>query len=740
MAYANKYKITMATKSGSTSTLYLQEDGYVGSVYEYPAVSLQIQYLPKSDDIFEPIYASQLNVVIDVTDNVTNMPDFTSLNDRKYLCKLYYDSTLEWQGWALSDYVQMSYTTGRRTLAFNAIDGLGMLEKILYQLPTDYTLVGKNTCLNYLLSSLSLIGFNLNLISGISFYASGMQNRGDGTQFEPLKQTYLNYATIVNDNEQVINSLSIISAIVKGFGARIFQANGKWNIVSLTEFAQSSYYFTEYNSSGAVVTSGTKSLTGQIQGYTSNISGLFYVDNSQYKILRKGYNKIRFQKTIEIPNNYVTNWDLKRFEYINPTLSNAFGWTETRGTSGLAYVKSTPNLKYNTYILLCDSSAPYIASVKPNNLPKVATSDLLNLSFEVASHGVPASGPQAMVIVKLQVVNPITLDSFALTQDAQMNPIWGPITDIYYVPFEPSNSRKNISINIPPVPEGGNLSLEFLIYDGAVGPYPVRTLSSIELDNFKLEVQPTFTEVLTESYISNSLEYVYNVDLPIGFNNVDDGYYSYKGFLSDSTGLNLKDWYRYEYPTEIYRSLSELVIKQYSNCLNKNIINIDASFMGMNTTNGRFSSAMRLTSADSDPAQISVNDKKYILGNSTIDLFNDTIQATLLEISDLNPITSLQTTYTSTSNTGTGPAPIGRNRSNGYLTKEEAYAAALTEFKVYLVQGDYYTPSVGDVYYVDNTFITPFNGAALWWKIMTTDTSFKAFKISSSGIIQEIYG
>ena len=95
MAYANKYKITMATKSGSTSTLYLLEDGYVGDLIEYPAVSLQIQYLPKSDDIFEPIYASQLNVLIDVTDDLANMPDFTSLNDRKYLCKLYYDSTLE---------------------------------------------------------------------------------------------------------------------------------------------------------------------------------------------------------------------------------------------------------------------------------------------------------------------------------------------------------------------------------------------------------------------------------------------------------------------------------------------------------------------------------------------------------------------------------------------------------------------------------------------------------------------
>lgn len=738
MSYTNKYKITMATKSGSIETLYLLEDGYIGSEIEYPAVSLQIQYLPKSDDIFEPIYASQLNVVIDVTDNLANMPDFTTLNDRKYLCKLYYGATLEWQGWALSDYVQMSYTTGRKELYFNATEGFGMLEKIKYQLPNDYTLTGRNTCLNLLLNSISQLGYNLNLNVGISLFASNMLDRIDGASNEPLSQTYLNYATIVNDDQEALNILNIISSIAKGFGARIFQAKGKWNIVTLTEFAQTSYYYTEYDSVGAVVSSGTKSDIGNIEGFTDNTSGLFFVDNSQLKILRKGYNKIRFRKSIEIPNNYITNWDLKKFTYVSPTLSYANGWTENRGTSGIIYVKSMPNLKYNTYILGLVGPTHTI-SVIPNNLPKLATNDSISLTFECAAHGVPASGPTAMVILKIQVYNSATGNTYSLKQDAELNPIWDlGTTNIYYVPFEPSNTRKNVSIEIPPNPELGVLSIEFILADNTVG-YPVFTLYEIELSNLKLEVVPTFTEVLTESYISNSLEYVYDIDLPIGFNNVDDGYYSYRGFLSDSNGLNLKDWYRQEFPTDIYRSLSELVIKQYSNCLNKNIINIDATFMGMNATNGRFSAATRITSTDSDPSQISVQGKKYILGNSTLDLFNNTVQSTLLEISDLNPDTTLQTNYTSTSQTG-GPAPSGRNRSTGYLTSVEAYAAALTEFKVYLVQGDYYSPSVGDVYYTDATFITPFNGAALWWKIMVDDVSFRAFKISSSGVIQEIYG
>ena len=732
MAYANKYKFTMATKSGSTSTLYLLEDGYVGDLIEYPAVSLQIQYLPKSDDIFEPIYASQLNVVIDVTDNISNMPDFTSLNDRKYLCKLFYDTTLEWQGWSLSDYVQMSYTTGRRDLQFNAIDGLGMLERIPYPLPTDYTLVDREKTLNLLQAAVNSVGFNLNLISGISFYSTDMVNRGVNTANEPLNQSYLNYASITNDNQEPYNCLQVITNIAKGFGCRFFQAQGKWYIVPLTEFAQSSYYFTEYNSSGTLVTSGTKTLTGQIQGYTGNTSNLFYVDNSQIKILRKGYNKIRFEKQVEYPNNYITNWDLKNFTVISPTQGNAFGWTERRETDGQIYVKEYPNQTYNSFIMSNGVASPYDIGVSPDNLPKVGINETVNIKFDIAGIGVPASGPDALFILK------ITLTTSSFTYYINDQKQWvNTGTNYYYYPFDAANAKANFSIELPPAPDNGDLFFELVLAD-ITSSYWKSTVGTVEVQNFSLAVIPAFTSFLTESYINDTEEYVLEIDLPLGFNPSNEGYFSYRGFLSNASGQDLIGWYRYEYPTDIYRSLSDLIVKQYSNCLNKNVINIDASFMGMNTTNGRLSGAMRLTSADSDPAQISVNNKKYILGNSTIDLFNDVIQATLLDINNENIETTLTTTYSDNtlSNAVTG---YGHLRSTAYTTREAAYAAPYTTFLVYnnLATG---VPSVGSYYYTDSTFYTPFNGANLWWKIQTGPVDFAAFKISSAGQIIEIYG
>lgn len=746
MAYNNKYKITVATKTGKTSYLYLLENDYVGDVYEYLATSLQLEYIPNSDDLFETIYASQINVQLDVTEyfngtswveDLSVMPDFTTLNDRKYKVELYSDEDLEWVGWALSDNVQFNFSTARKYLSFNAIDGIGILDKVPYQLSdTDY-LTTRYNCLSIVQSCLSNIGYDMNLVSGISFFADGMLTRTDATYHEPLIQTYLNYSNLVNDDSNAFVCLDILKIIASGFASRIFQAQGKWYIVPLTQLAQDSYYFTEYDTTGTVVTSGTKSLTTNIEGFTNNTSNSYFVDNSQLKIFKKGYNKVSFKKTIESPENYITNWNLKNFEYVNPLLGYAYGWTETRG-DGVIYVKNMPNLDYNIYIMGFANGTVHQMSVSPNNMPKTSINGALSLTFNCSFHGAPASGPTALIIVKMVITEPVSGNTYSLKNDAENNPIWDSgSSNIYYIPYNPAESSNNIEINTPNAPGSGELSLEFIIADAAAG-YPVYTIYEVELSNFQLAVNTSFTQVTTISYSTDSLEYVYDANIGMGFNDVFDGYYVYRGFVSDSTGFTLKNWFRTEYPDIKYRSLSELVIQQYVNCLNKNIINIDATVSSLETANGRVSGAMRFTADDTDPEQISVQGKKYVLGNSNIDFFSDVVQSTFLETNDLNADYIVSTTYTTEAqDTGLN---MGRNRSTGYMTKEAAYAAPFTEFKLYLAQGDYYSPSVGDIYYSDPELLNPFNGAALWWKVLVDDIAYSAFKISSSGEITEIYG
>jgi hypothetical protein len=732
MAYVNKYKIIMATKSGSISTLYMLEDGYAGELIEYPAKSIQLQYIPRSDDIFEPIYVSQLSIVIDVTDDINNMPNLTTLNDRKYLCELYYDETIEWKGFALSDSVQFSFTTGRKELSFNAIDGLGILENINYPLAEDYVLSDFNDCMFYILNSLNAIAFdtNLNVITGISYYATGMDTRLDSSFADPLKQSYLNFAAFITDDYVVDNCLSVLTKIIKGFGARLFQAEGKWFIVAVSQFAQEEYWYTEYDNAGLVVDSGIRNYNGLIDGFTDNTTGLYFVDNSQMKLLRKGYNKVQFDKKIEYPSNYLTNGDLKQITYYDGNF-HAYAWTENENGGLISVTPYPTKLTNDYYIDITNVVSPYDASIKPDYFPYIAFNEVVHISFTSNFVALGDYVPDAFFILKIFIQTPTT---FFVIND---NKEWvNAGSNFYFEPYNADVILTELSLTLPPAPAAGTIYFEYILAKPD-SPYWKSTVRANSVNNFIFTIQPAFQSYQCIGTLSSNDEYVFNVDLDLGYNDSNNGYYSYKGFLADANGLNLRDWFRYGYASDVYRSLSQLVIRQYSNNLNKNVINIDSSFMGMNTENGRFNASMRIKASDTDPAQISVETKQYMIGNSTIDLGNNIIQATLLDINNQNVEADIFEIVSSTSTIPVTPA-ISHLRSNGYLTSLDAYNGTLTDSVIYTLDG-LVDPDYGDVFYEDSTGDITFNGDDLWYKVVTVFPNTKVYRIDALGVVIGIY-
>lgn len=709
MSYNNKYKITVATKSGTISTLYLLEDGYTGDIIEYPAINLELQYIPKSDDVFEAIMSSQLNVTIDITDNPTLMPDFTTLNDRKYLVQLFNNSTLEWQGFAISDSVNVSYTTGIQELSFNAVDGLGILEKIDYPVLNTIYLVDLKKCLEYILTCLNLIGFptGLNVISGISYFAEGMTNRAENTESDPLNQSYLRITTFIDDNNKPFSCLTILSEILKGFGARLFQTEGKWYIITPNQFAQTSYYFTEYNSSGTIVTSGTKSLIGNIEGYNGNTSGLYYVDNSQTKILRKGYNKISYEKDIDYPSNYITNANLQLY-----TGNNAFGWTQDTTGGAITKLKVYENTDFNSFILYSGNVGT--ASAYPNFIPSVKFNDILKLSFDL-SNIIPYSSSDIIVKVFIYITDGTNI--YYLNSNSS----WVSTSATYNVeytggnfPTPPPSISQTVNIDMPPAPQDGSLFINFI--------NDTDCIDWCEISNFKLDTTQLFQSILIESYTNDVDEYVYNPDINIGINYTVVGEYFYRGALSDNLGNNLTNWYRQEYPSDIKNSLIELVIQQYSSILQNNVINIDSTFFGIQNESGRLSAGMRITSNDTDAIN-SVQYKKYMLGNSTINFYSAEIQTTLLEINSENSSTTMNVVYIDTN-----PQRVfGRLRSNGETTSTGANAAPLTTNKIY---------QSGAYFYIDRNLAFKFNGGSLYYKVQDENLiTFRIFRIDNVGRI-----
>jgi hypothetical protein len=717
MAYNLKYKITFASKSGVISYVHLLEDNYDDDVIEYDGLNISLQYIPKSDDIYEPIVVSQLSVGIDVTDNVADMPNFATLDDRKYLVQLYYGSTLEWQGWSLSDSVDISFSTGRKELAFNAIDGLGMLESIKYEMPSSYYLIQRKKALEVILECLDYIQFptSLNLLSGISYFANGMANRATLGSNEPLNQTYVRYSTLLDNNLETINCLDLIRDFSKSFGCRFFQAEGMWFIVPLNEFAQDSYYYTIYNDAASIVSFGTRDQTLRIQGYSANTSGAYFVDNSQFKILKKGFNKVRIDKDIDYPDNYITNYDLKN--YIGNV---AAGWdAQFSGATSQIFIKPYVDAKLNSYLLYKENGTSSYAWVSPTNLPTVQYLDNFDVSFDIVQSG--GSGiPTNVMYVKIMLDN-----GYFWNQDEEWSDNVSGSSYYYPIPYSP-NLKGTQTVSCIRVPFTSSLTIQFFI--GTI--QGSESNDWVELNDFRISVTQRLTNVKIDSYFTDSNEYVYDLDLPYGFNSIVNGQYYYRGYLCDSSGNNLFNWYNQRYSSIIYRSLTELIINEYSNSLIKNPINVDSTFQGLNPIDvERFSSAIRIKMDDLDTTN-SVENKPYIIGNSTIDLVNNDIACTLLELELNNDETTIDTKYTIL--TQGEPYPV--KRSAPQASQSAANTASLTDNIVYIL-GNSTTSFTKAVAYTDQYCSVPFNGGNSWYKIQSENlVNFRVFYINTVGL------
>jgi hypothetical protein len=630
MAYIKKYSFPFATKFEEDAVLELWEDTTDATVYEFQGVSFQIQYIPSSDDPFEPIYATQLAVTLDVTDDTTGntsafIPNLVTLNDRKYLAKLFIGTTSVYTGWTLSDSVSLAFSTGRKELSFNCVDGLAMLKDITFSngVPVDNN--DRFTLLSFILSSLNGIGFptGLNIISNVSYYAEGMLDRTDGGQYEPFAQTYVFGNSFINNSGSFETLYVILENILKSFGARIIQANNKWSIISINQLAQDSRYFTEYTSAGSVASYGVSTDEFSLQPYTGNTSDFYFIDNSQTKLFKKGYNNIISDNQIEYSGNYMFNGNLKFLD------SLGFPLEFVKNTTGSGAVTILPNTNLDTnYVRLDAITSPSSAVFESSSSIFFPDKSRVKVSFEMNNWDLVGT-----IAAKLRITGSTLTNSYYYSKNKQWVIIVVPGPAIEYYEILNADISKDVpyqfSMTTTAMP--ANLSVN-------VGIEIINSYSNtITIGAIKVEMETLFNSVLIESKITNEEAYTLSVDFPLGVPVNMEGYNNYKGFLSDNIGVQLINWYRQETPTQIFDGLAQLVVNQYMNIYQKNIINIDCSLSSLNTSVGIVNGFLPIKIAyDNDPSSINVEDDFYTFGNTTIDIYSDRIQSTLLQINNVN--------------------------------------------------------------------------------------------------------
>jgi hypothetical protein len=627
MAYGQKYSVTFATRADKDVELKIWQEGYSGAIIDLQGAGLNLEYIPNSDDPYEPIFASQLGISIDFTDELSDIINFTNIDDRYNYVEMYVNNVIEWVGFIINDNVQVSYSTGRKIATFNATDGLGMLKDIPFEPPAGNTGVNDiNSLLTILRTCFNAIGFknNRNTVTMCSYFANGMIDRtAPNTWSDPFVQTYMAYRNFLKDEYTYTNCLEIITNIAKSFGCRVFQADGKWWIVSVNEFAETNAYYTEYNTSGTRVNNLDGNLINTssiIQPYLTNTSGLYFIDNSQLKILNKGFYKIIAEGNVETAQNYIPNGNLQDNDGTEATY-----WTRSSDGDGTCTLEQNTILDYYYFELTAPSGGPAgTAAVTLNSSSNayVTTGDSLQLNITIGANSVAT--PIGFIDITINTGSTI----YYLNNDRNWQ-----TTSTSYTVYNPKTSGDAqdfvLDLKTAIFPGSGQLSFTYRISEG---------INFLTLTNFVLKIKSVVSDYNLTGTLVDTEQYTYSTSFPYGSSGSDSFYPSCKGALILSNNTVAAGWYRYGMdPSGEFFTLSELLVQQYINTYGQNIINLDASLSSFYTENINYpilNAAKLIFATDTDPASINVSSKSYMLGNATIDLPNDQTNVTLLQISN----------------------------------------------------------------------------------------------------------
>jgi hypothetical protein len=624
MAYGKKYTITQKTHDCVDLVVDIYEKDYTGSITSYQAVSVVLQPNSSEEDPIASIVSSELDIqfTISTEADYANFLTLLDFDDTKYYVELIINSAVKWKGFLFNDYAQVGFTGGIQQVSLNAIDGLSLLR---------YTFFDGFENTNSNIKLLNIIGTCLNKLpyNGMSFfyslcsyYAEGMFDRGDAVGDEPFSQTYQYKRDFVG-----LDYYTVLENIMKSFGCRLFQANGDWYILPMNQMA-TTLYFTRYVVADVPTISGTGTFDNNItiRPYAQN--NVHFIGGDQVKIVKKGYPTIQAEIDIESASNYIYNGSFKN---ISSPLSAA-GWHVTRLGSPLGTVLFVNS--DDAQLNVCQMAAgPGREARISNKFP--GPTGIYEYTPQMYGPGATLSF-ELRGRFRLYVSVLVGSTTYYLNSSSE----WVTSAAFRDVGGGTNLGYETISVDIPLglalsslITYEGYVNVEFWAVDGAPGGL---------LRNIKMtQNTPAIQEVIITREIEETNSVAKSIDIPYGIvyekSNTINNLYNNLGLLVDANRNPLINWYSYSYPALTYESLPFLIMRQYSNLLNKNIATLEGNLGAYQSTAGLIYLDKVYLIEDSPTGAMTYNGKKFLMNRMDLDAANVQVGGIqLIEVTNAN--------------------------------------------------------------------------------------------------------
>jgi hypothetical protein len=641
MAYGLRYTLTQELRDESSLIVKIYEDGYVGSVYTYEPTSITLNPNSNEEEPLGGIITSQLNVsfLLSSETDYSNFPDLLNSNDRKYYVELVNGINIKWKGFIFTDYISLAFTTGNQEANFVCIDALSYLKYnyITTQGLNINSLTSLMSILNQILYGISFPTTTY-LYSCCSYYADGMNDRGDGQQYEPFAQTY----QYIRDFDGVDN-YTILDNIVKSFGCRIFQYNGNWWIMSINEIAGANNYFTQYElASGTYYLSASGLITDTIEIEPYSSGNVHFINNSQVKIVRKGYSRVSVTTPFTYASNYITNGNFKQKPAGLNVTPNYFVGTVAGGAFINTY--DYPTKEYNDVRLNNfpggSASLEMGTVIAPNAYSPIMGDSEGSISFNYSLTSTVSSS-----VAKMFVIITVGSNVYYLNSDKK----WVTASSYISIPLSyPGPDRSPINQYSQSIPFGNQTDNGV---DIAVGYVRIRFLIDgtnldMRINNLRLTQSSTnYSSFKSERLLGSNLALVKGIETPYGAIYPDVTISNVVGALFNASNVRLENWYRYG-KAGAYYSLNQLICRQYSNIFNKNQASLEGELGTICKSFGFIGLGKKFIIQDDSTNALSYDGKYFMANRYTIQpYFDQTTSLQLLEITNTDNASTETTEY-----------------------------------------------------------------------------------------------
>lgn len=301
---------------GNAYTVRVFKRNHVGTPIEieYGGRSPIKRIYTAGENKFTTIRPLEIEFSFIATDNF-QLENIYTADEREYRLDITNETTgvIDFSGFIIPDNSQEPFKAPPYEVTVRATDGLGALKTITYPVPVGSSTDIRQKFLHILAFALAKTNLNLDIMTMVNIYATGMLN---GIQDDPLEQAQASPLRMTNSNGDVYTCYDALDAVCKEFGASIQQVNGQWRVARINELAKGTGRYRLYDYTALYKFSGTLATLRELGDISKDVvleAGATSTIQPPYKMVRVLQEFGRSPDVIY--NGNFEDWDGQNFRY-----------------------------------------------------------------------------------------------------------------------------------------------------------------------------------------------------------------------------------------------------------------------------------------------------------------------------------------------------------------------------------------------------------------------------------------